>query len=189
VQRKLVNFMGDRGKTLTRLAPDYDPGIATLSRGAGEGLPRIELKTPLPSIQRGRGHQARRAWWVRVRRSIASLKDLNAAAHTATLLISAAGLYPPGHLRLRDKVRIDQTNPRPIIKLPNFSLFRTERKASISVRVTTNILMFSRSKARRILEHLDRPPPRRLLRVARIGLHQSQVPRSMASFQRYALVG
>jgi mRNA interferase RelE/StbE len=31
--------MGDRGKTLTRLPPDYDPGDATLSRSAGEGGP------------------------------------------------------------------------------------------------------------------------------------------------------
>ena len=36
---EFVNFMGDRGKTLTRLPPDYDPGDATLSRSAGEGGP------------------------------------------------------------------------------------------------------------------------------------------------------
>jgi hypothetical protein len=53
VQRELVNFMGDRGKTLTRLPPDYDPGVAILSRSAGEGLGRTQLKAPLPPGERG----------------------------------------------------------------------------------------------------------------------------------------
>ena len=38
MQCELVNFMGDRKKTLTRLA-----ALATLSRSAGERLSRIQL--------------------------------------------------------------------------------------------------------------------------------------------------
>ena len=33
-------------EALTRLPPDYDPGVRTLSRDAGEGLGRIQLKVP-----------------------------------------------------------------------------------------------------------------------------------------------
>ena len=56
------------GHTLTRLPPDCDPGVGTLSRNAGEGLvvARIKLlsrtagegdRAPSPSLPRARGRE------------------------------------------------------------------------------------------------------------------------------------
>jgi hypothetical protein len=57
--------MSEHGEILTHFLPDFDPGVGTLSRGAGEGQQSwIQRKAPLP--HRGiEGTKRASAWWVR----------------------------------------------------------------------------------------------------------------------------
>jgi hypothetical protein len=58
-----MNLMLCTGGTLTRLPPDYDPGVGTLSRSAGKGLRAqiVTSQTPSPAL-RERGYPAREGW-------------------------------------------------------------------------------------------------------------------------------
>jgi hypothetical protein len=45
---------------LTRLPPDWDPGVGILSRNAGEGLADVRARASLP--YHGRGGTSLRGW-------------------------------------------------------------------------------------------------------------------------------